>query len=539
MFGRILNKIKRRTVIIILAATAIVSVMGIVGIYEYNRVYHTCSTEAGVTVRAKDFLKNESDGGYFTVDSDLVDKSVPGEYVLKLKSGWFVHKCILKITDTIPPTGEAKPVSVEINQECDAAEFVESIEDATEVSVSYKKKPDFSKGGKQEAVVLLTDAGGNTTELASEVFISQVVEELYVEAGSRVPTLSDFVLEGEEAEFKTQMSSINYNKPSEKTVRIQVDGLIYESQMHIVDTTPPVVRLHSISGYTLLPREPEDFVTSIDDVTEVEVFYVKEPDLTQAGEQEVQIGVVDEGKNEVVETAKLTLKDDTEAPVIQGAVDLNVMKGKTVSYKKSVEVTDNCMDGLKFEVDSSAVNLSQVGTYPVVYTATDYAGNTTSVEVTITVRPQVYDPNEVNAMADAVLAQILSAGMSPLEKVQAIYNYVTKHISYISDSDKSNPVRAAYEGLSDKKGDCYVYAATSKVLLTRAGIVNMDIAKIPAKTLHYWNLVDVGEGWLHFDTTPRKDHPTIFMWTDAQLMDYSAKHNNSHNYDHAAYPTVN
>ena len=366
-----------------------------------------------------------------------------------------------------------------------------------------------------------------------------MVEELYVEAGSRMPTLSDFVLEGEKAEFKTQMRSINYNKPSEKTVKIQVDGLIYESQMHIVDTTPPEVRLHSISGYTLLPREPEDFVTSIDDVTEVDVFYVKEPDLTQTGEQEVQIGVVDEGKNKVVETAKLTLKDDTEAPVIQGATDLSVMEGQTVSYKKNVEVTDNCMDGLTFEVDSSAVNLSQVGTYPVVYTATDDAGNTTRIEVTITVRPRVYDPDEVNAMADAVLAKILSAGMSPLEKVQAIYNYVTKHISYISDSDKSNPVRAAYEGLNDKKGDCYVYASTSKVLLTRAGIVNMDIAKIPAKTLHYWNLVDVGEGWRHFDTTPRKDHPTIFMWTDAQLMDYSVKHNNSHNYDHEAYPIVN
>lgn len=67
----------------------------------------------------------------------------------------------------------------------------------------------------------------------------------------------------------------------------------------------------------------------------------------------------------------------------------------------------------------------------------------------------------------------------------------------------------------------------------------MDIAKIPAKTLHYWNLVDLGEGWFHFDTTPRTDHPTIFMWTDAQMMDYSVRHNNSHNYDHDSYPAVN
>lgn len=387
--------------------------------------------------------------------------------------------------------------------------------------------------------VLLTDAGGNTAEVASELFISQVVEELYVEAGGDIPELSDFVIEGETAEFKTAMEAIDYEKPSEKTIEIMVDGLTYQSRLYIVDTTPPIVSLHDISGYTRIPRKPEDFVTSVEDVTEVKSYFVEEPDLFLTGEQEVQIGFIDEGENEVIKTARLTLEEDTQAPVIEGARDLDVIIGNTISYKKNVEATDNCPEGLEFSVDSSAVNLSQEGTYPVIYTATDYAGNTSSVEVTVTVRPRVYDINEVNAMADAVLAGILTEGMSPVEKVQAIYNYVTRHISYISDSDKSNPVRAAYEGFNDRKGDCFVYAATSKFLLTRAGIPNMDIEKIPARTLHYWNLVDLGEGWLHFDTTPRKDHPVIFLWTDAQLMDYSARHYNSHNYDHEAYPVVN
>ena len=67
----------------------------------------------------------------------------------------------------------------------------------------------------------------------------------------------------------------------------------------------------------------------------------------------------------------------------------------------------------------------------------------------------------------------------------------------------------------------------------------MDIEKIPAKTRHYWNLVDIGEGWYHFDTTPRKDRPTIFMWDEARMMDYSQNHNLSHNYDHSLYPVVN
>ena len=84
-----------------------------------------------------------------------------------------------------------------------------------------------------------------------------------------------------------------------------------------------------------------------------------------------------------------------------------------------------------------------------------------------------------------------------------------------------------------------MYACTSKVLLTRAGIANIDIVKIPTRTSHYWNLVNVGDGWYHFDTTPRKDHPVIFMWTEAQMMEYSGRHYNSHNYDHSLYPVVN
>ena len=142
-------------------------------------------------------------------------------------------------------------------------------------------------------------------------------------------------------------------------------------------------------------------------------------------------------------------------------------------------------------------------------------------------------------MADNVLAQIITPEMTQLEIVQAIYNYNTRHIGYINHSDKGDWIQAAWEGLAKGKGDCYVYACTAKLLLTRAGITNMDIAKIPARTSHYWNLVDIGDGWYHFDTTPRKDHPTIFMWTDEQMMAYSNRHGKSHNYDPELYPEIN
>ena len=146
---------------------------------------------------------------------------------------------------------------------------------------------------------------------------------------------------------------------------------------------------------------------------------------------------------------------------------------------------------------------------------------------------------QIDELADAVLAKIITEDMTPMEKVQAIFNYIRGHVGYINHSEKDDWIRAAYEGLAEGQGDCYVFACTSKQLLTRAGITNMDIAKIPAKTSHYWNLVDVGEGWYHLDTTPRPDHPTIFLWTDEEMMAYSAWHYNAYNYDRSLYPEIN
>jgi transglutaminase/protease-like cytokinesis protein 3 len=206
-----------------------------------------------------------------------------------------------------------------------------------------------------------------------------------------------------------------------------------------------------------------------------------------------------------------------------------------------VKAKDNCPDGLSFTVDSSQVNLQEVGTYPVTYIAKDLAGNETTVTVNVVVMEQTYSIEEVNMHADQVLSSIITEGMSQYDKAFAIFNYTKRNIGYINDSGKGDYVKAAYEGLVYHRGDCYVYASTAKVLLDRAGIKNMDIERIPAgKEMHYWNLVDIedGHGWYHFDTTPRQVRAEMFLWTDAQLMEYSHANYNCYNYDRSRYPDI-
>ena len=537
--GSVFENINKKQIIQTLIVVLTVACFFLLLLFEDSKVYKECFVEAGVEVKAQDFLKNSDEQAAFTDESDDIDISHPGEYHLSIKTGYFTHKSTLFITDSIAPEGKPVKVKLEIGKTCDAEEFVTDVTDATEVQVTYLETPDFSKTGKQNVKVVLADLGGNQTVIDSELFISQVVPELTIEAGSAPPQLKDFVIEGEEAEFISPIEDFDYLVPSDETVTVRVDGTDYKVLMHIVDTIPPTVETRVIEGFTLLPRKPEDFISSIEDVTKTTVRFINEPDVKLVGKQTVEISVTDAGQNEVVKQVNLTLQDDTEAPVISGVTDLNVIIGNSISYKKNVTVSDNCPEGLTFTVDNSAVNLNAEGTYPITYIAKDYAGNETTASANVIVKPRVYTESEVYALADAVLARIISEGMTPLEKVQAIYNYNMRHISYISHSEKGNWLRAAYEGLVDGKGDCYVYASTAKVLLTRAGITNMDIVKIPSKTSHYWNLVNLGEGWYHFDTTPRKDHPTIFMWTEAQMMEYSARFNGSHNYDHSLYPVVN
>lgn len=234
--------------------------------------------------------------------------------------------------------------------------------------------------------------------------------------------------------------------------------------------------------------------------------------------------------------------EDREAPEFVKADDFTVMLGDPITYKEQVTVKDDCDKYPTVTVDSSGVNVTEIGTYPVVYTVTDKAGNSTKKKVNITIAEVTSEDQEVFDKADEILAGILTDDMSKEDKAWAIYEYIRSHVSYISHSEKGDYVRGARDGLIGGRGDCYVYFACAKMLLERAGIKNMDIERIPAKdgTMHYWNLVDLddGHGWYHYDTTPRKDHPIIFLWNDAQTKEYSDTHEDCFNYDRSKYPEI-
>lgn len=238
---------------------------------------------------------------------------------------------------------------------------------------------------------------------------------------------------------------------------------------------------------------------------------------------------------------------DTEAPVIQGVQDQTVEVGESISYKSGVTVTDNVDTNLAVQVDASQVELETPGTYVVTYTAVDSAGNQAEpVTATITVvaedsEPESGEEEEMMAMAQSILDSLVTEDMDQLETAHAIYEWCRGELRYVDSSDKSSWIQGALQAFETRSGDCFNNFAAAKALLTAAGIENMDVEKSDTSySSHYWSLVNCGDGWYHFDTTPRRGGGDyFFMVTDAQLEEYSEAHHNSHIFDHSLYPATN
>lgn len=231
------------------------------------------------------------------------------------------------------------------------------------------------------------------------------------------------------------------------------------------------------------------------------------------------------------------LPKDTTPPLVTGE-DFELIMGNSVSYRSKITVTDDTDSNPTISIDNSAVDLDTEGVYPIVYTVTDASGNSTVFTLHMTVIKELTAaPTEqyVLHQANEILSDIVDDSMSDLQVAYTIYRWTKNNIAYYDSSDKTDWLVGAYDGFRKRRGDCYTYYAVSKALLTAAGIDNVDMIKhrtSDKQSRHYWLLVNVGEGWYHFDTTRYSfKNDNFFMVTDAELAAWDAKYyKGAHNF---------
>ena len=535
---------KKYKIVIIFLPLAILVLLA--AAFPLNKVHRTITLEAGSdTPEFSHFIKDESTKGEIITDLSKINMSEPGDYRIKIKIGALAYHSKLKIRDTIPPTANISDLEIPLGKRVEAKDFVSDITDVTQVTVSFLEEPDFDSIGEQDVGIVLEDAGRNRTVYTAKLYIGKVYRSVAIELGTERLDISDFLMDDVfKGSFITDISNINLKEPGTHNISLEVDGDIYSSQLEIIDTTPPKANVINQVIWVNDKISPDVFVKNIFDYSDVKVFFGEDPDFSLAGMHKVSIILEDTSKNRTEMAAYLTIREDTEPPVIEGVEDITVYVDERVSYRRNVRVTDNRDAEVELIVDSSKVNLKKEGKYEVTYIATDTSGNTATETITITVlkKPWDYvDPEELDKLADSVLDMIIKDGMSDKEKLKAIFQWTKKRISYTGSTYKKNWMWAAVQGIKKGSGDCFTYYGTARALLTRAGFENLCVTRID--NTHYWNLVKYNGNWYHFDTCPHSSKYPFngFLRTDAEVAEYSKKRKDKRNYytfDKSLYPAT-
>jgi len=509
-----------------------------------SRVMDVVTVEAGTQMPEAGFFYNgRAKSVTYVTDISTIPLNVPGIYDVEISVDGKKYKSKVEVKDTTPPTGVVKSLDLNEGETAAPEDFFESISDVTDVTVAFKEAPDFTRRNLQTVTLILTDTSGNTSEYETTLWISKLLEVVQVEATEELLDANRFLKPGVSAKKLTLIDGpTSLKKVGKYPVLISVDGEIYESTVEVIDTVPPLGTAEPVTSWVGDAVEPERFITEIKDMTSVTVSYREEPDFNREGEQTVSLVLTDEGGNETVVSTTLITVKDTEPPKIYGAKKLTAYIGIPFSYKKDVYAEDNRDGEVPISVDASKVNLKVEGEYTAVYTATDSSGNTASEEVTITVKKQSVTMEELERLADEVLAQITTEDMTLREKAWEIYKYVNTRVTYTGFSDKTDWMKEAYNGIVNGVGDCFTYYSMSQLLLNRIGIQTLSIERLtkPGEAKHYWHLVNYGEGWYHFDACIHRPPFVSFMVTDEELEAYSRRHKDSYyyRYDKSKYPAT-
>ena len=337
-------------------------------------------------------------------------------------------------------------------------------------------------------------------------------------------------------------ATVNYAVPQDIYFTITMYYRNYPCTLHIVDTTAPAAEAIPQTMFSVdeVPAAA-DCITGITDATGVTVEWASEPDISGGGELTFDAVLTDQCGNVTTIPVPFSVTKDTTAPVIEGTKDIEGYCDDPITYKDGVTVTDNYDENPTLTIDNTAVDIYSAGEYTVTYTATDFSGNSSSAEITVTLeeKPSTYvEPEVVEAAALEILEQITEPGMSDMEIALQICYWCRYNINYTEKADVTSQTRAAYDGLVNRAGTCYTIAYAAKALYDAAGIENMIVKREPyTYSPHYWNYICIDGQWYHCDSTPRHEYSSyFFMYTTDELKAIWLNGWNGYKFDEEKYP---
>ena len=116
--------------------------------------------------------------------------------------------------------------------------------------------------------------------------------------------------------------------------------------------------------------------------------------------------------------------------------------------------------------------------------------------------PVMAETTTVNAEVSQIVSEVVTSGMSQLDKASALHDWLTDHAYYDRSFTYYGPEGVLLHGT----GVCQSYSEAYKLLLAEAGI-NSHVLTGHARNIdgtvesHAWNLVEIDGKWKHVDVT--------------------------------------
>ncbi len=353
-----------------------------------------------------------------------------------------------------------------------------------------------------------------------------------------------------------------FTVPGEYEFYIVAGNRRFKVALTVEDTTAPKAELLHLYVNQKGPFPSAiDFFRDVTDASEVTARFKNGVNPSELGDYTIRLELADSYGNKRNYETVMTLIVDTVPPVISGPSSITAYVGEAIAYRKDITVTDNCFGEVKLDIDSSSVDPNKAGSYRVKYTATDAAGNISTLDVTLTIVEEKVTNDELMTQIGALAAQLgITKNMTKEEQVKRIYGYVNSptlsasmaNIKFFdaSNTDRSDWQREAMLTLRSGSGDCYSYFAVSKAFFEYFGIENRDIQRSAGVTTqsgtHFWSMVNIGTSenpqWYYYDATRLKtphESGNACLFTEAQLVDYNTnKQKGFLTYDHTGYPVA-
>lgn len=440
---------------------------------------------------------------------DEIDITTIGEHEVTLGFGKMKQTIKLSIVDTTAPKVTFKNHTAYLDYEPNPNDFIEEKSDASEMTVEFVTKPEFTDYGTYKAKIKVKDSCGNETVGESELVISWLLSETQVEFGSSFSAVNVVVDVERFASLipQEEIAKVNTMKIGTYEIRVDVEGRTYICKVNVKDTTPPNIQVKDITMWNDDTEQHvyTDFIVSVTDLSgEPTVTCNSEIKTGIIGTQDIVIEAVDINGNKAEAVAHLIIKKDTKGPSIYGVTPLTVSKHSNIDYNNKVYAIDDKDGNCTVTVNSSNVNTSVAGTYYATYSSTDSSGNTSTASRKITVNHDKEDTNQ--KMTE--FYNNYCAGKDIVSMSVEIRN----RIKYSRDWGGDDPV---WHGLTKGSGNCYVHALIMQECLRKAGY-NTQLIYLQDRS-HYWNLVYINGKWMHIDATTSANH-TIGLLTDSQKL---------------------